>query len=506
MNAPSKSIVTTLLLLSGITLHAQYTPPPPPKPFAGFLNEYLRKDDPYMAAWDIGGSFRVRYEMKENGGSVFGIPANGTVAAAPSGADFRENLGKGMDNDNSYFLTKLRLRVGYTHEWFNVLVEGRNSTSTGDDRNPNPESDGPIDLHQAYVFVGNHKEFPLSLKAGRQELIYGEERLIGAFAWNNIGRVFDAGKVRWQNQFFAADFFSGRVVIPDDNNFNMSNEYDWFSGVYASSKLIPKQTTELYFLSRNTSADSPTLAGKGSPTLLNGPSARDIYTLGLRMKSNPGAFGNWDYGLELMGQLGHFNDPLIAVASRRSLEHEAWAAVLQGGYTWTELSMTPRLGLEYCFGSGDSDPLDDKHQTFENLFPTNHKFYGYMDFISLQNIHDIRLSYTMKPLPQLSVAAEAHAFWLADTSDSFYNVAGARRGTLTSNKGNGKGYGINPTYGSYVGSEIDLIAGYAITKFATLEAGYCHFFVGDYIKDSLAAPGVGSTDADYVYLQATLTF
>jgi len=46
--------------------------------------------------------------------------------------------------------------------------------------------------------IGNHKEFPVSLKVGRQELSYGEERLVGAFAWNNIGRVFDAVKVRWQ--------------------------------------------------------------------------------------------------------------------------------------------------------------------------------------------------------------------------------------------------------------------------------------------------------------------
>ena len=80
--------------------------------------------------------------------------------------------------------------------------------------------------------VGNHKEFPLSLKVGRQELSYGDERLVGAFDWNNIGRVFDAAKLRWQNPWFGADFFSGRVIIPDDNNFNMPNDYDWFSGVY----------------------------------------------------------------------------------------------------------------------------------------------------------------------------------------------------------------------------------------------------------------------------------
>ena len=160
-----------------------------------------------------------------------------------------------MDNDNSYLMSRIRARLGYTGKWFNVLVEGRSSSTTGDDRAPGagPESDGIVDLHQAYLTLGNHKEFPVSVKIGRQELSYGDERIIGAFAWNNVGRVFDLAKVRWQNPWFAADFFSGRVVIPDDNNFNVPNDYDYFSGIYASIKKIPKHLTEFYLLSRNTS-------------------------------------------------------------------------------------------------------------------------------------------------------------------------------------------------------------------------------------------------------------
>ena len=68
-----------------------------------------------------------------------------------------------------------------------------------------PESD-TIDLRQAFVTLGNQKEFPLSLKAGRQELIYGEERLIGTAPWNNITRVFDAAKLRWQTPWFGLTF------------------------------------------------------------------------------------------------------------------------------------------------------------------------------------------------------------------------------------------------------------------------------------------------------------
>ena len=490
------------LVLAAGQIHAQYTPPPPLKPSPGYLNQYLRQEDPAMLAWDVSGSLRLRYEMKENGGNVAGVLS----PAAPSGADFRKNVysAPAADNDNDFFMHKLRMRVGYSTEWWNTLTEIRSSGTTGDDRGPGagPESDGIAELHQAYLSLGNYKNFPLSLKVGRQELSYANERIIGAFAWNNVGRVFDAAKVGWQNSWFTADFFSSRVVVPDDNNFNMPNDYDWFSGIYGSTKAIPKNTTEFFLLSRNASAQAATANGAATLAPYN-VSARDIYTIGARFKSNPGEFGNWDYLAELMGQFGHFNDNRAGVPFP-SQEHQAYAIVLQGGYTFAKSWATPRVALEYAHASGDGNPNDQKHTTFENLFPTNHKFYGYMDFISLQNVHDVRPMITLKPHPRLSVALEGHAFWLASTRDSFYNVGGVPRGGIGTTPGTG--YGINPSYSNYLGSEVDLIAGYALNKSTALEAGYGHFFRGDYLKQSFAAPSHGSTDADYVYLQATITF
>jgi hypothetical protein len=103
-----------------------------------------------------------------------------------------------------------------------------------------------------------------------------------------------------------------------------------------------------------------------------------------------------------------------------------------------------------------------------------------MDFVSLQNIHNVRLMTSIKPLPRLTLLLEGQAFWLADTSDNFYTVAGARRGGIVATPGNG--YGINPGYDRYVGSELDLIATYAVSPQITLEAGYGHFFRGSYLK------------------------
>jgi hypothetical protein len=472
--------------------HAQYAPPPPPAPFPGFLNEYLRAKDPYMSLWDFGGNERFRYESKQG----FAVPGQaGSV-------DFRDH---GAQVSNDYFLNRLRFHVGYTDKWWSGYVEPQSSVAVSDARfayanapavpgtvkrkENGPEADA-IDLHQGYFTIGNHKEFPLSLKAGRQELSYGEERLVGAFGWNNIGRSFDAAKVRWQNEIFGADFFSGFPVIPENGEFDVDNTHDWFSGVYATSTKIPKTILDVYFLSRNASRQA--INAEPSPQFPQ-PTARDIYTIGGRLKSKPGELGSWDYSLEGAYQFGDF----AATATSARLTQDAFMFVAQGGYTFSDWWATPRLGLEYSYSSGDDNPTDGTHGTFDNLFPTNHKFYGYMDFVSLQNIQDVRGELTLKPTSRLSVAVEGHGFWLANTHDYFYNVGGAPRTT--------GGYGINPSYNSFVGTELDVIAGYAVTRFAQIEVGCGHFFTGHYIDQSLAGVG-GATDANYVYVQTSINF
>jgi hypothetical protein len=445
-----------------------------------------------MTNWDFGGNSRSRYEVKRG----FAIPG------VPGSVDFRAH---GADTDNEYFLERLRYRAGYSNAWWSAYVEGQSSLAVNDERfayvnsagiphtvtrrGDGPESDILL-LRQAFVAIGNPAEFPLSLKVGRQILSYGEERLIGAFDWNNIGRMFDAAKVRWQSDWFGADFFVSRPVIPEDGRFNVDNDYDWFSGVYASTPKIPKHTLELYFLARNSSSEA--VSAEPAPQFPQ-PTARDIYTVGGRLKSAPGELCNWDYTLEGAYQFGDFKP---TIASPR-LNQDAFAVIAQGGYTFADLWAKPRLGFEYSYSSGDNNPTNGTHNTFDNLFPTNHKFYGYMDFVSLQNIHDVRGIFQLKPISRLSLALEGHAFWLADTHDYFYGVTGVPRTTA--------GYGIHPTFNSFLGTELDAIAGYAMTRFAQIEVGGGHFFTGQYIDQSLAGVG-GSRDANYLYIQLSLAF
>lgn len=467
--------VASLALAASPAVLAQTQPATPPSSAkaaqktapasAGLVNDWLREQSPSWSSWDVGGQVRLRYEMFDGAGPM-----------APNN-DFQKH---GVENDNAYLWSREKLHLGYNSKWFGAYVEGRNSNAASDDDVRNPGEDS-FDLHQAYLTLGNKKEFPLFAKIGRQEFIYGDERLIGASDWGNTARVFDAAKLRFENEDFWVDAFAGRVVLPVDGEFNENDTHDWFFGAYASSKtLVPIQESQLYFLSRNVSPGGPA-----------NTSARDIYTVGLRVKSLPAKLNGWDYTVEVVKQFGSISQG----GERR--DQDAWAAAVGGGYTWKDVFAAPRVGLGYDFSTGDSDPDDGESETLDNLFPTNHKFYGIMDVIGWRNIHNPRLSLSAKPHKRVTVALDYHLFWLADTQDSFYPQGGSGR--------NANGYGKNPGYDSFVGSELDLDVNYTITPWASIRGGYAHFFPGNYVKSSKQEVG-GEVGADWFFIQTTFSF
>jgi len=440
-------------------------------PSGGLVNDWLRDEIPKASAWDVGGQFRTRYEVKENAGSF-------------PNSDFPS----GLDNSNDYFLFRTKAHLGWSPAtWFSAYAEGRDAHAVSDAR-PVTETD-TFDLHQAYLRLGNPTRFPLTLKLGRQELLYGDERYIGIADWSNLGRSFDAAKLRFENAAFGVDAFAGRQVLVRDDHFNVANDYDWFSGLYASTRrLVSWQDTDLYFLARNVGADSPSAI---TPTL-GGPGPRDIYTVGTRWRSVPGKLGNWDYSFEAAGQFGSVNQG----GTRR--EHRAFAINGAGGHTWNDAFGSPRLAIGYDFGSGDSDPLDGRTETFEPLFGTNHRLYGLMDLFGQRNMHIPRVGGSFKPVKDVTVSLEWLGFYLADTADFLYPESGAGRSQ--------NGYGRNPAFSSFVGNELDLLVNWRVASWGQVQAGYGHFFTSDYIRQSAAAGGRNTKDADWIYLQGTFNF
>jgi hypothetical protein len=466
MKCLTKILIFFSFCLFGENLRAE-EPEANNKPSAGIINDLLRKESPAASAWDIGVQFRMRSEAKDAG-------------SFPN-RDFVQNL----DHSNDYFLFRTKVHLGWTPaKWITAFVEGRDAHNVSDSR-PIPENDR-FDLYQAYVRLGDPEKFPLSLKAGRQELIYGDQRHIGNGDWSNLGRSFDSVKLRFQNGDFWLDAFAGRPVLPRDGRFNNANNYDWFSGLYGSTRRIASwQDTDVFVLARNVGTRS--LVGGGC-----GP--RDIYTVGTRWKSLPSKLGNWDYSFEAAGQFGS-----IQLDGKR-MEHRAYALNISGGHTWKKMSGAPRLGLGYDFGTGDSNPSDPRNETFEMLFGTNHRFYGNMDLMGLRNMHTPKIEGSLKPAKNVTVLAQWLGFWLADTADFLYPESGPGRSQ--------NGYGRHPGYGSGVGQEFDLLVDWRPVAWGQVRTGYGRFFTGDYIRRSVSSvPANGNAvDATWLYMQVSMDF
>jgi hypothetical protein len=388
--------------------------------------------------------------------------------------EYRENnfdFNSGADSltDDAWLLQRFRLNLKLEPvSWLRLFFEGQDSQEIGSRRDDVPgqlgaEGDNTFDLRQAWIEWGDAKTFPLSVKVGRQVLLYGDQRLIGPLDWSNLSRTFDAVKVRWTGKDgLWVDAFVSSVVVADHDGFDESDLDSLFSGVYAHIPSFGIQDTELYALAmEDTDRDD------------------HFVTLGTHIKSLPGKLGSWDYEGELAFQTG--------TAAGKNLR--AFAGYLEGGYTFTR-PWKPRLSLEYGYGSGDGDPADGDIRSFQNLYPTNHLHYGYMDVFSWSNMHDAVLHLSAKPHPKITASLDWHSFWIADTADT-WRRANAKTAVRDA----------DASASSYAGSEIDALMTFSAYSHLNVSLGYSHFFAGHYLSDTGAASG-----ADFVYVMTSLKF
>lgn len=397
----------------------------------------------------VGIEDQTRFEMRENN-----FDFNNSIHAA---------------TDDAWLLNRARVSLQLQPvSWLTFYVQGQDAREIGSKRADLPgvlgaEGDNSFDLRQLYIEIGDAKLSPLSLKMGRQVLLYGDQRLIGPLEWSNLSRTFDAIKLRYTGKDgLWVDAFIASVVNIDRFGMDDSDKDSLLTGLYAHIPTYGIQDTEVYAL------------------YFDDTNRNDHFlTLGTHWKSIPGKLGPWDYESEFVLQTGK--------AGGRELR--AFASYIEGGYTF-QAPWKPRVGLEYSYGSGDGNAADNKQGAFQNLFPTNHPHYGYMDAFSWSNVHDVVLHLSAKPTPKLTASLDYHLFWLATTADTWRraNAATAVRP-------------LSPAASNFAGSELDLLLTYAAHANLSITFGYSHFFAGDY----LSASG-SSSDADFVYVMTNLKF
>ena len=400
--------------------------------------------------------------------------------------EYRDNFdfNDTRDDRDTFNLYRLRLNLNFKPtKQFNVFLQGQDSRINNDGFADKSGFENFMDIRQLYLNYENELLFEplalnkISLRAGRQEFAYGAERLIGGFNWSNVAQSFDGGKVGFhfipghlQLDIFSGDKVSIKSPREADDFFDGSSK-DRLSAYYATMKPYKDIVVEQYLIRRKT--------GKNVSFGPNGSGAINDFTSGVRVFQPP-ATNRLDYEVETSGQWGEFNDKDV----------RAMMTVGILGYTFDHL-WQPRAAFEFDYATGDSDPTDGTRRTFDNLYPTNHPFYGFMDLISLQNLNDYRYQFSVKPNGKLKLQTDLHLIYLDTPKDSFYSASRAVTRTASASLSS-----VNP----HVGDEIDLTTEYKLNKFTNILVGYSHFFTGKYLQETGA-----NDDADFFYFQTQVS-
>src|SRR5689334_12741720 len=202
---------------------ATATPPVPAK-----LPVFNRANQNLPSWLRVRGEFRERVEGFQNSGFVDG-------------------------RDDGYALSRVRFNVTVTpSKYVSFQANVQDARVGGKTVGPTTAPfRGPFDLRTLFADVGTAKA-PVAARLGRQELAFGEQRLLGHLAWVNTGRTWDAARGILRNKAFQVDVFAASLVRSLPDGFDKSGNGNRLVGAYATTtKLIPKGTFEPYVFVRH---------------------------------------------------------------------------------------------------------------------------------------------------------------------------------------------------------------------------------------------------------------
>lgn len=447
----------------------------------------------------LGGQIRTRaeyangfYQTPASNATLTGATGIGDRDArtpdAVTGAANITAASEGVDDD--YVLNQTRIWADAdVNEHLRVFIQLQDARVFGAEGStigsamPGSEN-SVLDIHQGYFDLKRLFDLPLTVRVGRQEIIWGDHRVIGNFVWSNVGRVFDGGRFLWDTDNIHAEIIASKVdedgYIGSDGSGN--SDETMYAAQLAFKKLVPGALLELMYIHKN---DQDANANSAISNGYADSGDVKIHDIGARVDGKLPNLDAIDYTMEIHGQFGDYGDQ----------NQQAWAFAGKVGYTCKEVAWKPRFGFEYDFASGDDDQGDNDHETFDNLYPTNHwqGNYGFIDLLSWQNMHDFRGNIKVSPTSKLTVQVDYHYYLLDEEEDGWYLAAGglaAARpaGGFTSNDDN-------------LAQEVDLTVSYQLYKNVGILAGYSWFGAEDWIEDT-----IGDIDTSWGYLQTTVTF
>jgi Alginate export len=422
-------------------------------------------------------------------------------------AEYRDGVGTltpkdlvAGNNDTSvagFISQRSRLSLLYKFEKVSMGLSIQDIRVWGQDASTINNADGSkLGIHEAWAEVILSDSMGLSLKAGRQELLYDDSRLLGNLDWLQQGRRHDAAVFKINKKGWQVDL--GLAYNQSTDAFNTFNTF------YTAGNTPPYLTVKGTAVTIP-SGFVPTNGLGGAPTLASAPSTNGgnqmyktmqyLYAAKTIDKTKISAlifkddFGKFRvdslsagtekvYGrrYDVSGSNSRITAGALAVGAvkkfnfsvgayfqtgkdRDGKDLSAYNLTAYGAYT--KGKMTIGLGYELLSGDDITTPTTESHR-FDPLYGTPHKFWGLMDYwyvgtgspaAGLSNPY-LRLKYAASP--KFTATLDVHQFSLAN---AFANKVADATGNTMLDKN--------------MGYETDLILNYNMSKSVAFEFGYC---------------------------------
>lgn len=404
---------------------------------------------------------------------------------------------------NSQFEQQTRLRMGLNGRQlpfelpFRILFEFQDSRTNDDE----PDDFATLsrssvvnrfDISQLFISTTFHDLFGTGLRAdlhlGRMGFDIGRRDLVGRQFFGNVPFNFDGVHLNlmedqtWRIRLFLVRPVTHTPTTLDPQFFDQRLQVNdrLFWGVYHEAQMASWLTTNLYYYGLNDKPDLP-------------QRQRTINTFGLRLLKDP-KVGAVDFDVQTTWQVGTIS-PAGTINQQDLFAHYQHA---EFGYTFT-LPWRPRLTGVFDYFSGTQDPGKEAgfNGTFQPLFGPRH-----FDLMPTGIFGPFRRSNLYSPGWRL----------ITEPTDTIIFQIWGRQWNLASSKDAFVGSGLQDPTGkadSSLGRTLDVRFWWNVGETNYwIEAGYLHWFKGDFFMD-LRKQGqttLPDKDTDLFYLSTTLRF
>lgn len=309
-----------------------------------------------------------------------------------------------------------------------------------------PIDQNVFDVQQVFFDVTPNQK--ITLRIGRQEWLYGSQRLIAVREGPNNRQSYDGIKWVWKNKHLQADAYYGHPVKVRqgllDDRFN-HREQLW-STYWVIHQVPVIKHLDLYYIGYRNEEKS-----------YNAGSAEELrHSIGTRIW---GKSERWNYDFEALYQFGAWGSQQI----------NAYTASLDASYTFIHIKTKPSIGLKTEIISGDRSQTDNQLNTFNPLFPRG-AYFGLAALIGPANLFDIHPSISFSPTEKMEVSLDYDVFWRYSLHDGIYgpNVALIFDSNSTER---------------FIGHQVGLALDYQPNPFLKLTPEITWFYPGQYLKE-----------------------